>query len=273
MIELVLHGSTETGPVRNANEDVILVGRVMQNGGETGLCVGEGDAAMLNDGLLAVVADGMGGHAAGETAARLALETLDSVFHETRKNGELQLMMDTVHAAANRANETVTETGASQRGCAGMGCTLAGVALMGREYAVFHAGDSRVYRFRHGALRPLTEDDTLVALAVRHGRMTPEEAEASPIRNYVTNAMGTPSFELHMAEPQSLRPGDTLMVCSDGLHGMIDFETLESLLAGGGTGEKRCAALVAEAVRRGGLDNISVILIDAKESGDPAPHG
>ena len=273
MMQLVLHGRTETGPVRETNEDVILIGRVLQNTGETGLRVGEEDAGLLRDGLLAVIADGMGGHAAGETAARLALETLDAVFHESEKNGDLRLLANALYSAAKRANEAVSETGARRYECMGMGCTLAGVALMGREYVVFHAGDSRVYRLRHGALRPLTEDDTLVALAVRHGRMTPEEAEASPVRNYVTNATGTQSFELHMTAPQSMRPGDTLMLCSDGLHGMMNFETLESLLAGGGTVEERCAALAEEAVRRGGLDNISVILIDAEESEDSASHG
>jgi protein phosphatase len=273
MIQFVLHGRTETGPVRGANEDVILVGRAIKNAGETGLCVGEEDGALLRDGLLAVVADGMGGHAAGEIAARLALETLDASFHESEKNGELRALVGTLHDAAARANQAVAEAGASRHGCAGMGCTLAGVALMGREYVVFHAGDSRVYRFRHGALRQLTEDDTLVALAVRNGRMTSEEAETSPARHYVTNATGVDAFELHVAEPQSLRPGDTLVVCSDGLHGMVDFETMEQLLTGGGAVEARCAALAAEAVRCGGQDNISVILIDAEEPEGPAPHG
>ncbi len=273
MIQLVLHGRTETGPVREANEDVLLLNRALLNLGETGLRVGEDDAALLREGLLAVVADGMGGHAAGETAARLALETLDASFHESEKNGDLRALVNTLCSSAVRANQVVTEAGRSRLECTGMGCTLAGVALMGREYVVFHAGDSRVYRFRKGALRPLTEDDTLVAMAVRNGRMTLEEAESSPARHYVTNATGVPSFELHVAEPQSLRPGDTLVVSSDGLHGMIDFGTMESLLAQGGTAEDRCAALAAEAVRRGGLDNISVILIDAEEHEDPAPHG
>jgi len=215
----------------------------------------------------------MGGHAAGEIAARLALETLDAAFHEHEKNGDLRALVNAVAAAAVRANAAVTEAGTNREECAGMGCTLAGVALMGREYVVFHAGDSRVYRFRRGAMRQLTEDDTLVALAVRSGRMTLEEAETSSARHYVTNATGVEFFELHTAEAQSLRPGDSLLVCSDGLHGMIDFENMERLLAGEGSVEERCAALAAEAVHRGGQDNISIILIDAEEPEDPAAHG
>ena len=125
----------------------------------------------------------MGGHAAGATAARMTLETMDEVFHQSEKNGDLRMLVNVLCSAANRANRIVTRVGASRSGCEGMGCTLAGVALMGREYVVFHAGDSRVYRFRHGALRPLTEDDTVVALAVRNGRMTPQEAENSPARH------------------------------------------------------------------------------------------
>ncbi len=89
----------------------------------------------------------------------------------------------------------------------------------------------------------------------------------------MTNATGMPSFELHTAVPKSLLPHDTLMICSDGLHGLIGFEALEQLLSEGGTVEERCAALVAEAVRRGGHDNISVILIDAEEEEAPVPHG
>jgi protein phosphatase len=273
MMQLLLHGRTETGPVRGDNEDVILVGRVLRNSGETGLCVEEDDCMLLRDGLLAVVADGMGGHAAGETAARMALETLDETFHQSEKNGDLRMLVNVLRGAGNHANEAVTAAGAGNSQYAGMGCTLAGVALMGREYVVFHAGDSRVYRFRHGALRSLTEDDTVVALAVRNGHMTQEEAENSPARHYVTNAAGAASFELHTAEPQSLRPQDTLMISSDGLHGLIDLETMEQLLASEGTAALRCAALAAEAVRRGGNDNISVILIDAKEQEAPAPHG
>jgi protein phosphatase len=221
----------------------------------------------------------MGGHAAGEIAARIALETLDAAFHESEKNGDFRVVVNTLYDAAARANQEVIEAGTSREGCDGMGCTLAGVVLMGRGYVVFHAGDSRVFRFRRGALRQLTEDDTLVALAVRSGRMTPEEAESSPSRHYVTNATGASSFELHVAEPQSLRPGDTLAICSDGLHGMMDFETMERLLSQGGSVAERCAALAAEAVRRGGHDNISVILVDAEAPEDadtpedPALHG
>lgn len=273
MMQFVLSGRTETGPVRGENEDVILVGRVIQDSGETGMCMDEKDIGLQRDGLLAVVADGMGGHAAGALAARVTLETLDEVFHQFEKNGDLWLLTTALRTAAGRANQAVIETSASRPGCAGMGCTLAGVALLGREYVVFHAGDSRVYRFRHGALRPLTEDDTVVAMAVRNGRMTAQEAENSPAKHYVTNATGNASFELHTDGPHSLRPHDTLMICSDGLHGLIDFETMELLLSAETPAEARCEALAAEAVRRGGNDNISVILIDAKEEEVPASHG
>ena len=273
MTQLVLYGRTETGPVREANEDLILVGREIRNDGDAGLVVTAGDETMQRDGLLAAVADGMGGHAAGATAARMALEALDAAFHGSVNGGGLFALVNAVRASGEQANRTVTEAGASRPECAGMGCTLAGVALLGLEYVVFHAGDSRVYRLRNGALRQLTEDDTLVAMAVRSGRMTPEEAETSPARHYVTNATGVPNFELHVAEPQSLRSGDTLLICSDGLHGLVDFETLESLVSQEGTPARRAAALAAEAVARGGLDNISAILVDVRQAEDPVPHG
>ncbi len=273
MMRLVLHGHTEKGPVRDENEDVILLGRVMQNSGEIEIRTNIDDIDLLRDGLLAVVADGMGGHAAGAMAAHITLATLDQVFYQSEKNGDLWRMENALRSAANQANLAVIEAAAGNAGYTGMGCTLAGVALLGREYVVFHGGDSRVYRLRNGVLRPLTEDDTVVAIAVRNGRMTAQEAETSPSRHYVTNATGIDSFELHTDGPQSLRPQDTLLICSDGLHGLIDFETLERMLAAGGTAEERCAALAAEAVRRGGYDNISIILIDALEEESTAPHG
>lgn len=273
MMDFTVYGQTEKGHVREENEDVILVGRIMLDFGGTGTSMREDDSELLCNGFLAVVADGMGGHAAGAAAARMTLETLDETFHQMESSSDIRLLTRMLRVAAERANQAVLDAGATRPGCKGMGATLAGVALMGREYVIFHAGDSRVYRLRHGALRLLTEDDSLVALAVRSGRMTPQEARNNPSRHYVTNAVGTDSFELHTEEPQLLRPDDILMISSDGLHDLIDLETMEELLSKMTDSEGRCAALVAEALRRGGPDNISVILIEAREDGIPTQYG
>jgi len=273
MMRFALYGCTEKGPVREENEDLILVDRAILDYGGTGATTNEDDKALFRSGMLAAVSDGMGGHAAGALAARTALETLDTAFNQVEKNGDLWLLVRTLRAAATRANLAVLESSMLNPECKGMGATIAGVALMGREYVIFNAGDSRVYRLRHGVLRLLTEDDTVVALAVRAGHMTPQEAENSPSRHYLTNAVGTDAFELHLEGPQSLRPDDTLIISSDGLHSLVDLETMERVLAAGGTAEERCAELIAEALGRGGHDNISVVLLDAKEDGVPTQYG
>ncbi len=274
MITFHAHARTHQGPVRGHNEDFVLLGRTIKNGDTVDAEFSEDDAEIRRAGFLAAVADGMGGHAAGETAARIALHTIDGEFHGSEKKGGLESIRRALEAAVGRANREILEDAAGSPALQGMGATVAGVALSGREYFVFHAGDSRVYRFRGGALRQLTQDDSLVALAVRAGQMTPEEALSSGMRHVITNGLGTEQFSLHVSEPASMKPGDALLICSDGLHDETALEKMEELLAGPGTLHERGALLMEAAMDSGGTDNISIVLVEAGPDGAETPaHG
>jgi protein phosphatase len=144
------------------------------------------------------------------------------------------------------------------------------VIVLDGEYVAFSAGDSRVYRYCGGVLRQMTEDDTLVAMAVRMGRMSPAEAMASSRRHYVTNASGSRNFRLHVGECEPLAAGDALLVCSDGLHSAVGLGRIEELLAAGGSARERCLSLVWAATKDGRNDDISVVVVNADSSADPA---
>jgi protein phosphatase len=261
---LTVYGHTEKGPRHELNEDVILVGRTVCYSGDAEARMDGPSGGPFEKGLLVAVADGMGSHAVGATAARLMLESLQSTFYGEERPSDLRTLVNVLYGAAMHGNEVVLAHGVSRPETKGMGCTLAGVLLCGGEYVAFHAGDSRVYRLCRGVLRKLTDDDTLVGMAVRNGRMTPREAMASKRRHYVTNATGSRSFRLHVGECQPLGDGDALLLCSDGLHGVVSADRIEGLLAEGRSAEDCCRALVSAAEKRGGYDDVSVIVIRAE---------
>jgi protein phosphatase len=141
-----------------------------------------------------------------------------------------------------------------------MGCTLAGVALLGREWLYYCAGDSRVYRMRDGALKQLTRDDTLINIAIEAGRITQEEAERSSVRHTITNCLGTSTFKLAVELGPRLEPGDALLICSDGLHDMIGYADLEQAMAQSGDSRSKAFMLRDRALAAGGRDNIAIIV-------------
>lgn len=264
MTALRLTGMTDTGLVRTENEDLFLLGRFIKNAGAMEMAFSGDDDFIHRYGFLAAVADGLGGHAAGALAARLALRSLEQQFYGAEKHGQWRAALDALRQGCDRANSTVLQVSLNSREHEGMGCVLAGFCLMDGEYVVFHAGDSRVYRWRYGALRQLTEDDTLVGMAVREGHMTPEEAQASESRHIITNGVGTSNYVLRMTEPTPLHGGDRLLVCSDGLHDMLPFERIEELLGADIPNADKARTLVGEAKAAGGHDNITVLLLEAE---------
>jgi protein phosphatase len=258
---LQAYGCTDTGLVRTVNEDHILLGRFIKNSGSMSMEFAADDDFLTSYGLLFAVADGIGGAAAGDIASRLALTTLERHFYGFEKSITTpEAYQQTLLAAANRANETVMQYAASRPECRGMGCTLTGVCLMPSGYLVFNSGDSRVYRFRSGFLKQLTDDDTLVNLAVKAGQMTYEEAEQSSTRHTITNSIGYADFRLKCSPGPELRDGDRLLICSDGLHDLVSIEVMERIIEQHEP-EQATAALIAAAKENGGNDNISIILM------------
>ena len=262
---MTLYGHTGKGPRHEENEDVILVGHAVCTSGDVYAQINDGPGGALEEGVLVAVADGMGSDAVGAAAARMTLESLDAYFHGETQKTDLRAMATTLYDTARRVNAAVLEFGERQEEYAGMACTLSGALLYRDEYLVFNAGDSRVYRYSHGVLRQMTEDDSLVAEAVRSGELTQNEALESDYRHYVTNAMGSEAFQLRLGERQWMLPGDALVVCSDGLHNVVSLGRIERILAEYGTAKGRCRALMEAASESGDYDDLSVIIVNAEE--------
>jgi protein phosphatase len=231
--------SSDVGRLRNINEDSFVV----------------------DDRLaLYAVADGMGGHRAGEVASATALEALRAAVAGGKA----------LDAAIVIANSAVFSKAATDRELSGMGTTLTAVAIVGEATLLIgHVGDSRAYRIRDGAITQLTEDHSLVEELVRDGRISPEEAEVHPQRAIITRALGIdPEVEVDLYTVEA-RTGDRILICSDGLSGMIrDEEVLRLSLT---ETDPRLAAdrLVDAANEAGGEDNITVVLIDVLDAPPP----
>lgn len=208
-------------------------------------------------GILVVVADGMGGSRAGEVASRLAVETV--LRHYREAPGEDPL--EDLHHAVEEANRVVHRESAAHPEMSGMGTTCTAVVLRGADAFIAHVGDSRAYLIQDGSIRQLTRDHSLVAQLVREGQLTPDQAKVDPRRNVVTRSVGVGAHVEIDADPMPgiLHPGDTLLVCSDGLHGVVADEELKEAASGPDL-EHCCHEAIALANRRGGPDNITVVL-------------
>ncbi|HEX8067314.1 MAG TPA: Stp1/IreP family PP2C-type Ser/Thr phosphatase [Thermoleophilaceae bacterium] len=220
---------------------------------------------------LFAVADGMGGARAGEVASRMAVEALAEL---TDAGSAAEERLREVARAANRR---IYETAQGDTEHAGMGTTLTAAMVVGREVAVGHVGDSRLYRLRDGRLERLTDDHSLVEELVRQGKLTPEEAETHPQRSIITRALGPePDVDVETFT-HTARSGDVYLLCSDGLSGMVPEPEMERIAAAGGSLADAASALVDAANRAGGKDNITVVLFrvadDAGDDEDPDTLG
>lgn len=219
------------------------------------------------------VADGLGGHASGEVASRLACDEMRQFFELTGRDRDATwpFKMDRersydenrIGVAIRLANATVHERSQSDPRCHGMGTTVVALYFTPEgRIVVAHAGDSRAYRFRDGVLTRLTVDHSLVEEYLRIGRLSEEEARRFPQKNIILRALGqqrTIELELSTVDP---RPGDVYLLCSDGLSGMIDDPDTEAIVAAHWTDPESCArALVDAANEAGGLDNITCVLV------------
>ena len=232
--------ATDLGRVREVNEDSYLI-----------------------EAPLYAVADGMGGHRGGDVASSLALETVEALFRE----GE-----GTLADQVREANRAVHERSVTDERVSGMGTTLTALMIDEASARLVHVGDSRAYLLRAGDLRQITNDHTLVARMVRSGEITREEAEVHPHRNVVTRALGTEPTVAVDEDTIALIDGDRLLICSDGLTGMVQEDQIAAILEAEPDPQRAADRLVKAANRAGGIDNITVLLLDAHaEEGDSPP--
>jgi PPM family protein phosphatase len=249
-LQIDVGSRTDTGRIRENNEDAFLV------------------VAPLD---LYLVSDGMGGEAHGEVASAIAVETIAEhcqaaeadratpLFGEARP--ELSARTNRLVSAVNLANRRIYEAAERDPGQRGMGATVVAVWLDGLKLSLVHVGDSRVYLLRAGALEQLTADHSLVAEQVRRGYITPQQAESSELQNVLTRALGPHEMiELDAAE-HTLKPGDTLILCTDGLTRMITDEEIASTLLTTTGVQPAADRLIELANENGGVDNSTVIIV------------
>ena len=234
--KLVAAGVTDVGRVRDGNEDDFI-----------------DQADRLG---LVAVADGMGGHRAGEVASATALEALRAAVANGRS----------LRDAIEGANDAVLEKSESHRELHGMGTTLtAGMLGSDGQLVVGHVGDSRAYLVRDGELTQITNDHSLVEELVRGGELTPEQAEVHPRRSIITRALGIdPQVEVD-EYPIDLRPGDRILLCSDGLTTMVRPDDIAGILNREHDPKRAAQLLVDAANEAGGEDNVTAVIIDAVE--------
>ncbi|GGK84960.1 PP2C family protein-serine/threonine phosphatase [Mangrovihabitans endophyticus] len=225
---------TDTGHVRSNNQDAYYAGE-----------------------RLLVVADGMGGMAAGDVASRLAVDAITSL--DMAIDNEHQ--MDALHKALEAANGRIAETVAGDAALQGMGTTLTAVIFSADRAALAHVGDSRAYLLRAGRLNQLTKDDTYVQMLVDQGLIRPEEAGNHPRRAVVTQALqGEPVSPAYViVEPE---PGDRWLLCSDGLTTVVPTETIEAEMLAVQDPQACAERLLELALQAGGPDNVTVIVAD-----------
>jgi len=229
-----VHGKTDKGLVRKENEDAFCIEKDL--------------------GLLAI-ADGMGGHASGEVASKMAIEILRESL---KKEGEL--LPERLNSGVKLANKMIYEASRSQSQLNGMGTTLTAVQLDGNRLSIAHVGDSRAYLIRGGVIEQLTDDHTIVSEQVARGMITREEAARSDMRNILSKALGiAPEVDVDMEE-LTVSEGDQLVLCSDGLSELISDDEILSEVQSSKRPEIVCDELVDLANQRGGEDNITVIV-------------
>jgi len=218
----------------------------------------EADAEFRQKGRLAVVADGMGGYEGGQEASRLAVETVQSVYSNAVGDALQQSLVDAFAVAHAGIQTYATEHPELQ----GMGTTCTALSIVGRQLCFAHVGDSRLYLVRGGTLSRITRDHSYVGRLVESGIVREEDAESHPQRHILTAALGS-GRELTPDVPQqplALEAGDTLVLCTDGLWGVVGDPDLARIARTNAPAEA-CAALVKLALERGGPDNITVLVL------------
>ncbi len=241
MVRLLHAARTDVGMIRSGNEDNFAVNA-------------SGDRGLF------IVADGMGGHAAGEVASEMAVQTVERELQGVRDLDD-KSTADKLTDALKKANRNIHDRTITEVDKQGMGTTASVLMLAPMRYLIGQVGDSRVYLLRDGALQQLTKDHSYVQEQVDAGFLTPEQARYHPYSNVITRCVGaSPEVEPDIYSGE-VRIGDLFLVASDGLTGMVDDRRLQMLLMSRAEPERKVHSLIAEANARGGLDNITAIVV------------
>ena len=239
------NGRTDTGVMRAVNQDCLYYD---------------------SRGRFFIVADGMGGHAGGQEASKIATQVI-SEFLEEHWDGDLE-SETLLHKAVEEANEKIIADQLAHPERAEMGTTIVAVVFRHEKSWCVHVGDSRLYLWRDNVLTPLTEDHTWVAWALKSGTISPEEAGIHPWRHVLSQCLGRRELCSIETDILNVQPGDRLLLCSDGLTGEVSEEEISAYLKEAETCEEAVTELIETAKDNGGSDNITVIVIEEGESED-----
>jgi protein phosphatase len=230
---------TDTGIVRSGNEDNYL---------------------MLSDRGVFIVADGMGGHAAGEVASEMAVRIISKELGSLRGLTDEQAG-ERMRTAIINANNAIFERTLTEHDKRGMGTTTTAMILLPKRFLIGQVGDSRAYLLRNGDFLQVTKDHSYVQEQVDLGLLTPEQARVHPYSNVITRCIGANNDVVPDIYFGQLRAGDVILLASDGLTGMLEDPQLVTILSSEGGPQQWVDRMVSEANRRGGLDNITAIVI------------
>jgi serine/threonine protein phosphatase PrpC len=268
-------GLTDCGKKRDRNEDQFLIATLVKALQVQNTSLPQPKLQQSSDqGHLFMVADGMGGHAGGDQASALVIDSVETFilqgfkwFEHLKGQEENEVLADFQSALA-QANARILTEAAERPRLHGMGSTLTLAYSVGEDLFVAHVGDSRCYLYRNGIVHQLTSDHTLVEEMLRRGIITAEEAEEHSMRHVITNVVGGNTqdvkVELHKLR---LTAGDGILLCSDGLTNAVTDEEISSVLQADTDPERICQQLVSRANEAGGPDNITVIYVRYENTG------
>lgn len=243
-------GRTDVGVIRSGNEDSYL---------------------MVPDRGIFVVADGMGGHAAGEVASDMAVHYVARELESLRGLTDEQVA-DRMRGAIRTANGAIFQRTLTEHDKRGMGTTVTALTLYESRFLIGQVGDSRAYLLRDNKLSQLTKDHSYVQEQVDAGYLTPEQARTHPYSNVITRCVGANSDVMPDIYVGTVRPRDLFLLASDGLTGMLEDYQLAELLSPERMPEEEVDSLVAEANRHGGLDNITAVIVRIDSVEPPPPE-
>ena len=242
MLKFNYCGKTDVGLKRSNNEDTLLIN------GERGFCL---------------VADGMGGAAAGELASRIFSDTAAQVFQpatDLDEKGVIERVQNTFRLAHERILHHVQKNPSHK----GMGCTAELMAISDQGFVVGHLGDSRTYRFRQARMKQLTHDHSLIQDHIDKGFLSPKNARSHPLRNIILRAVGiSDNLALDLIRGRTY-PEDQFLLCSDGLTDLVDDDQIHKVLQSAADYHQKADQLIKMALSGGGNDNITVVLVDVR---------
>jgi protein phosphatase len=268
-LELSIWGASDVGSVRDGNEDAFAIGDL--DGGD--LWNGEGEVVTAGPrAAVIVVCDGMGGAQGGEVASDLATRTVWQEMKGAQPTLEVAVFARLLRRAVRAANRRVWDTGQREASLRGMGTTLSAVGFAGHAAVIAQVGDSRVYVQRAGVLVQVTRDQSLVSALVSAGRISQSEMRTTIGASAILQALGVGDDVEPSLSVVALRRGDRLLVCSDGLHGMIADGGISAILGARPTPREAAEALIMAAKAAGGGDNITAVVcdVDGEELAEPS---